>query len=210
MLKLVEDRRHHPRDDLVSGIIHGDPDLPPLADEAIVGMIMMLLSAGHNTTTSAIGNLVLRIVRDPQLEARLRAEPEMIPVAVEESVRIDAPQQAMRRVATRETEIAGQSISEGEFVWLVFGAANLDQDAIEDPTSFRLDRGSNRHQGFGRGIHLCLGAPLARMQVRVVIEELLSRCPSIQLVGDVTRPAWPRMGVKSMPVRLGRLHEADR
>jgi cytochrome P450 len=201
MLSLVEQRRVSPGDDIVSGIIHGDPELPSLADEAIVGVVMMLLSAGHNTTTNAIGNLVLRVARDPDLQGRLRSEPHLIPLAIEESLRIESPQQAMRRTATKDVELAGQPIKQGELVWLVFGAANLDSSAIEDPTTFRLDRGTNRHQAFGRGIHLCLGAPLARLEVRVVLEELLARTESIEVAGTVNRTEWPRMGVTSLPLR---------
>ncbi len=202
MLSLVEERRMKPGDDVVSGIIHGDPELPPLADEAIVGIIMMLLSAGHNTTTNAIGNLVVRIARKPELQQRLRADPDLIPLAIEESLRIDAPQQAMRRVATKDAELAGQSIKQGEFVWLVFGAANLDSTAIRDPMTFRLDRGANRHHGFGRGIHLCLGAPLARLEVQIVVEELLARTEWIKICGTVARTNWPRLGVSSLPLRI--------
>jgi cytochrome P450 len=200
---LVEERRRTPIDgDLVSAIVAGDPELPPIEDEAVVGMLMMLLSAGHNTTTSALGNLILRVARDPALQDRLRTDPSLIPAAVEESVRIDAPQQAMRRIATKDVEVAGHSIKKDEFVWLVFGAANLDATAVSDPTDFRLDRVTNRHHGFGRGIHLCLGAPLARLQIRVVLEELLVRAASIEVAGKVARPAWPRMGVSELWLRL--------
>jgi cytochrome P450 len=202
MHALVEERRQRPGNDIVSGIVHGDPDLPALEDEAIVGIVMMLLSAGHNTTTSAIGNLVLRLAEDRELQERLRADPELIPAAVEESIRIDAPQQAMRRVAKTDTEIGGQKMAAGDWVWLVFGAANVDAEAVECPAEFRLDRGANRHHGFGRGIHLCIGAPLARLQVRVVVDELLARTSVIELNGSVTRPEWPRLGVSSLPLTL--------
>lgn len=132
MLELIAARRERPGDDRVSAIVGGDPELPPLDDDAVLG-IVMLLSAGHNTTTSALGNLVLRLARDSSLQRRLRAEPALLPAAIEESLRIDAPQQAMRRIATQETELGGRRISEGEWAWLVFGAANLDERAFERP-----------------------------------------------------------------------------
>jgi len=202
MLALVEERRRHPGDDIISGIVHGDPELPALDDEAVAGIVMMLLSAGHNTTTSAISNLVLRMAEEQTLQDRLRSDPALIPAAVEETVRIDAPQQGMRRVATADTELGGRQISAGELVWLVFGAANVDPAAAECPSEFSLDRSSNRHHGFGRGIHFCLGAPLARLQVRVVLEELLGRTSAITLAGPVSRPDWPRLGVTALPLAL--------
>jgi cytochrome P450 len=163
---------------------------------------MMFISAGHNTTTSAIGNAVLRLARDPELQRRLRDDPELIPAFVEEVVRIDAPQQAMRRIAMSETELGGQQIAAGDFVWLVFGSANLDPAAIDRPTAFDLARAPNRHVGFGRGIHHCMGAPLARLEVRVALGELLARTSSFCVDGDVTRPDWPRLGVDKLPLLL--------
>lgn len=201
MLELIRARRQDRGDDIVSGLIHGDPDLPALDDDALLGIVMMLLSAGHNTTASAIGNLVLRLARDTALQQRLRDDPSLIPAAVEESVRIDAPQQAMRRVATRDTQLGGCPIAAGDWVWLVFGAANVDPDAFDRPEEFDVDRGPNRHVGFGRGIHLCIGAPLARMQVRIVLEELFARTPSFELAGPVRRAEWPRLGLTSLPLR---------
>ena len=120
-----------PGDDVVSCLLRGDPELPPLDDDTLVGIVMMFISAGHNTTTSAIGNAVLRLARDTQLQSRLRAHPELIPAFAEEVVRIDAPQQAMRRIAVTDTELGGRQIAAGDFVWLVFGSANLDPGAIE-------------------------------------------------------------------------------
>jgi cytochrome P450 len=202
MIDLIRQRREDPGDDIVSGLIHGDPDLPPLDDEPLLGIVMMLLSAGHNTTASALGNLVHRIARDGSLQTRLRADTASITAAVEESVRLDAPQQAMRRVATRDTELGGRAIAAGDWVWLVFGSANVDPAAFPSPTSFDLDRSPNRHVGFGRGIHLCVGAPLARLQVRVVVEELLGRTSAVELAGPSRRADWPRLGFTSLPIRL--------
>lgn len=202
MLELIRARRNEPGDDILSGLVHGDPDLPPLDDDALLGIVMMLLSAGHNTTASAIGNLVLRLARDRELQTRLRDDPSLIAAAVEESVRLDAPQQAMRRVATRDTELAGCPIAKGDWVWLVFGAANVDPAAFARPTEFDVDRSPNRHVGFGRGIHLCVGAPLARLQVRLVVEELLARTSSLKLAGPLRRAEWPRFGLASLPLRF--------
>jgi cytochrome P450 len=202
MARLIEERRHEPGDDVVSALVRGDPELPPLDDEMVVGIVMMFISAGHNTTTSAIGNAVLRLARDQQLQSTLRADPGSVPAFAEEVVRIDAPQQAMRRIATTETELAGRTVAAGDFVWLVFGSANLDPDSFERALELDPDRTPNRHVGFGRGIHQCIGAPLARLELRVALEELLASTSSFTLDGEVVRPAWPRMGVERLPLRL--------
>jgi cytochrome P450 len=203
MLELIAARRERPGDDLVSALVGGDHELPSLDDETILGIVMMLFSAGHGTTTSAIGNLVLRLARDPVLQERLRRDPALLPAAIEESVRIDAPQQARPRVATQDADLAGRQIAKGDWVWLVFGAANLDERAFVRPAEFDLERSPNRHVGFGRGIHLCIGAPLARLEIRVFLEELLARTTGFELAGPVARlAAWPRLGVSSLPLRF--------
>jgi cytochrome P450 len=168
----------------------------------VIGLVLLLVSAGHNTTTSGIGNLILRLARDPDLQAYLRQHPERIPDAVEETLRIDAPQQAMRRVAKRDTELGGRAIRAGEYVWMSFGSANVDARHWDEPGEFQIDRADKRHVGFGRGIHQCIGAPLARLEMRVVAEELLARTESFSIAGEVVRRPWPRMGVKSMPLHM--------
>ncbi len=196
MAELIERRRLDPGDDVVSCLLRGDPELSPLDDETLVGIVMMFISAGHNTTTSAIGNAALRLARDEGLQSTLRARPELVPGLVEEVVRLDAPQQAMRRIATRDTELGGRQIARGDYVWLVFGSATLDAGPAElDP-----ERAPNRHVGFGRGIHQCIGAPLARLEVRIALEELLSRTSAFSVSGPVARPAWPRLGVDRLPL----------
>jgi cytochrome P450 len=200
MTELIESRRRDPGDDVVSALVRGDPELPPLDDEMVVGIVMMFISAGHNTTTSAIGNAVLRLARDEQLQAQLREAPESIPAFAEEVVRVDAPQQAMRRIATTDTELGGRAVAAGDFVWLVFGAANLDPSAFERADVVDPGRVPNRHVGFGRGIHQCIGAPLARLELKVALEELLGRTGSFAVSGKVVRAAWPRMGVERLPL----------
>jgi cytochrome P450 len=202
MTDLIESRRARPGDDVVSALAAGDPELPPLGDETILGIVMMLLSAGHNTTTSAIGNTVLRLARDSELQRVVRKDPELVPALVEEVVRVDAPQQAMRRIATRDTELGGRRIAAGDWVWLVFGSGNLDPTAIDDPAEVRIERKPNRHLGFGRGIHQCVGAPLARLEVRVALELLFELTSDVQLAGPIMRPEWPRLGVGSLPLSL--------
>jgi cytochrome P450 len=201
-LDLVAACRARPRDDVIGALLTARVDGAPLSDEAVTGIVMMLISAGHNTTASLLGNLVLRLARDPAEQDRLRADPAAIPAAVEECLRVDAPQQAMPRVATRDVELAGCPIRAGDHVWPFFGAANLDPGAFEDPERYRPDRQPNRHLAFGKGLHRCIGAPLAQLQGRVVLAELLARTSSVTVAGPVTRPAWPRLGVATLPLRL--------
>jgi cytochrome P450 len=197
--RLIDERRAAPGDDVVSGFITAEIQGRPLENIEIIGLVLLLVSAGHNTTTSGIGNLVLRLARDQGLQTFLREHPDRIPDAVEETLRIDSPQQAMRRRARKDTELAGRAIQAGEYVWMGFGSANVDARHWEEPGRFDIDRADKRHVGFGRGIHQCIGAPLARMEMRVVAEELLARTESFSVTGEVTRRAWPRMGVASMP-----------
>jgi cytochrome P450 len=201
--RLIAARRHAaPRDDVIGALLAARIEDAPLTDATITGIVMMLISAGHNTTTSLLGNAVLHLARNPGEQQRLRDAPAAIPAAIEELLRLEAPQQAMPRVATRDVELAGCPIREGDHVWPVFGAANLDPGAFDEPGDYRPDRHPNRHLAFGRGLHRCIGAPLAQLQGRVVIEELLAATRAITLAGPVTRFAWPRMGVRVLPVRL--------
>jgi cytochrome P450 len=202
--KLVASRRLEPRDDLVAGLAAATVDGEQLSDDFVVGMVMLVITAGHNTTTSALGNSVLALARDHPLQQRLRAQPELLPAAIEEWLRLEAPQQSMRRVATRDVELGGHHIAAGERVELVFGAANLDPNVVESPEAFFLERSPNRHLSFGRGIHSCIGAPLARLEIRVLLEELLSRTGHFDLTGSVHRTPWPRLGVQSLPLTLTR------
>lgn len=201
--RLIAGRRQAaPRDDVIGALLAARIDDAPLTDATITGIVMMLISAGHNTTTSLLGNAVLHLARNPGEQQRLRDAPAAIPSAIEELLRLEAPQQAMPRVATRDVELAGCPIRAGNHVWPVFGAANLDPGAFDEPGDYRPDRRPNRHLAFGKGLHRCIGAPLAQLQGRVVIEELLAATQAITLAGPVTRFSWPRMGVRVLPVRL--------
>lgn len=200
--QLVAKRRLEPMDDLVSALVTATVDGEQLSEEHVVGMVMLVITAGHNTTTSALGNAVLALARDPSLQQRLRADPALLPAAIEEWLRLEAPQQSMRRIATRDVELAGRHIAAGDRVELVFGAANLDPKALESAEVFSLTRKPNRHLAFGRGIHSCIGAPLARLEIRVLLEELLARTQSFGLNGMIRRTPWPRLGVQSLPLTL--------
>lgn len=197
---LIDERRAEPRDDAVSGIIAGDIDGQKLDDQAIIGLVIALIAAGRSTTASGIGNLVLRLARDADLQSLLRAHPERIPDAVEESLRIETPQQEMPRMATCDVEVGGETIRAGDSVFLNWGSANVDPARWDEPGKFDLARKARQHFAFGRGVHQCFGAPLGRMEMRVTVEELLARTTSFALVGDISRHAWPRLSVETLPL----------
>lgn len=199
---LVTARRAAPGDDVVSGIIIGDVDGAPLGDEAVIGLVIALILAGRSTTASGMANLSLRLARDGALQSFLRAHPDRIGDAVEESLRIDAPQQEQPRVATRDVDVGGFTIKKGENVFLNFGSANLDSARWENPDRFDIDRKQKQHFAFGRGVHQCFGAPLGRMEMKLSISQLLARTSSFELGGDIARHTWPRLSVERLPLRL--------
>jgi len=200
--QLVADRRADPGEDVVSGIILGEVEGEALRDDQIVGLIIALILAGRSTTASGIGNLVLRLAKDPQLQQFLRENPSRIKDAVEESLRLESPQQEMPRKARRDFEVDGHQIKAGESVFLNWGSANVDPASWDRPSEFDIDRKTWPHLAFGRGPHQCFGAPLGRMEMRVTVEELLARTRSFSLAGEVTRNVWPRLSVETLPLRL--------
>lgn len=199
---LIADHLEHPRDDVVSGILAGEVGDRKLDDGEILNMIITLMLAGHITTTSALGNTVLRLARDPELQQLLREHPDRIPDAIEESLRLDTPQQAMPRKAVADTELGGQTIKTGDYVLLNFASANVDPGSWPDAGTFDLDRADKRHLAFGRGLHQCVGQNLARLELRIAITELLARTSEFALAGPVRRRTWPVLAVESMPLRL--------
>jgi cytochrome P450 len=202
LYRLIAERRAAPGDDVVSGIIAGEIEGNRLDDQAVAFMVITLMMAGHITTTSGVGNLVLRLARDEALQSFLRAHPERIPDAVEESLRIDTPQQAMPRRCTADTQLGGRDIAAGDYLLANFGSANVDPNHWDSAATFDIDRKDKRHVAFGRGIHACLGQALARMEMRVTVAELLARTASFSVAGEVKRLAWPRLSVESLPLTL--------
>jgi cytochrome P450 len=170
-----------------------------------VGIGTNLLIGGHETTTNLLALMVFRLAERPELLEQVRADRRLIPAFVEESLRYDSPTQGMFRTTTRETEVGGVKIPAGAKVQLLYASANRDEDLWADPETFRLDRNDRdlrRHLGFGRGVHLCIGAPLARMEAAVMLSELLDRFATVELAGDpVLSPPFILRGFTSMPIR---------
>ena len=164
-----------------------------------------LLVAGHETTTSLLGLMLYRLLERPDVMARLRADPALVPHAVEEALRFDSPVQGLFRTNASECVLAGQTLPPRTKVQLLFGSANRDPEQWASPDEFSLDRDAKelrRHVAFGWGIHLCLGAPLARLETRLTFERILARMDDIELAGEPTRnESFVLRGLTSLPLR---------
>lgn len=207
-IKLIEARRSGEiadQNDLLSILAAAEVDGERLSDSDLINFSFLLLVAGNETTRNLIALGTLALLDNPDQFTLLRANPDLMPSAIEEMLRFTSPVTHMARVATEDVEIRGQKIKAGEIIVMLYGAANRDEE-IFGPTAeqFDITRNPNPHIAFGAGEHACLGAQLARLEARVMFEVLLGTYPTIELTGDVTRlRATMVPGVKKMPVRLG-------
>ena len=199
------DRRARPRDDLVSLLVHAEVDGQRLDDEALLHENLLILIGGDETTRHVISGGMEALIRNPEQRERLRAEPERIPRAVEEMLRWVSPIANMNRTATRDVELHGQPIRKGDRLLLLYPSANRDDAVFAEPDRFDADRDPNPHLAFGGfGAHFCLGASLARLELRVMFEELLAGLPPLALESDAPLPRTPSNfipGIRAMPVR---------
>jgi cytochrome P450 len=180
---MIEDRRANPKDDLTTAMVQAriEGETPLTMPEMILQM-MVLLSAGHETTTNLISNSLLMLLTHPDALRAVRADPSLIPAAIEETLRAQSPQQMFQRVSTRDVELGGQRIAKGDRVLVVFASGNRDAKAFGDPDTFDIRRrDESRHLAFGHGIHFCIGAPLARLEGRIALEELMTKLPNLRL-----------------------------
>ena len=200
--KLAEDRRVSPTEDLASAIVQARIDGEPMDEAHLLGYYLIVLTAGHETTRNAISGGLLALIEHPDELEKLRSDPSLSAAAADEIVRWTTPVNQFARTATRDYELRGQTIREGEDVALFYASANRDEEVFEDPFAFRIDRSPNNHLGFGIGEHFCLGASLARMEIRVLLEELVPRLEEIELTGEPARLASSFVGgIKHLPVR---------
>jgi hypothetical protein len=202
---LVASRQAHPGDDFVSALVHAtDPDGHKLTVQQSATVVLNLLFAGHETTTGLLGNAFRRLLADRAAWNAIVQEPALIPNAVEEILRLDSSVIAWRRRTKEATEIGGVAIPAGANLLLMLGSANRDPDMFPNPDTLDIRRGNAReHLSFGHGAHLCVGAPLARLQARVVLEEVSARLPSLELVPDSRLAFAPNVsfrGPLSLPV----------
>ena len=178
---IVAERRANPQDDLISTIIEGGEAGDGLSDPQAIAFSMLLLLAGIETTTNLLGNAMRALLAHPDQLREVVAEPARIPAALEETLRWDGPVQGVFRTPSEDVEVAGTTIPKGRFVLLHTGSANRDEAAFPKADRFDIHRNTSGHLGFGYGVHFCLGASLARLEARVTLETLLSRCQDLEL-----------------------------
>ncbi len=201
--KLVAARRENPLDateDIVSALLAVEIDGEPLEDEFVAGSLRQLLIAAHVAPTALLASAVDHLARDQELQQRLRADPGLIPAALDELMRLYAPNQGFARTATRDVEVRGRTIRAGEMAALVLPSANRDPDVFDDPERFVLDRSPNPHLAFGHGPHKCAGIAVARTELKVALEELLARTASFERAGEPEMLGWPVYGPETLPL----------
>jgi cytochrome P450 len=181
--KLFEERRQNPRSDLISGLLQAEEEGDRLNTEELFSMVILLIIAGHETTVTLIGNAMVVIMEHPELYGRLREHPEEMSQAVEEFLRYESPvQRSIARWATVDTMLGDKEIHRGDMLVAVLGSANRDDEIFTHPEEVDIDRESNNsHMAFGKGIHYCLGAPLARLEGEIALNTLLRRLPNLRL-----------------------------
>jgi cytochrome P450 len=206
MTQVIEERRAHPGDDLISKLIDTGEGEGILDPEQVISFASLMLAAGSETTTNLIGNAMLALFRDPPLLQRLQTDPKRIPDLIEEALRYDSPVQLTMRLATRDNEVAGVKIPRGSIVAVLLASANRDAAQFEDPNRFDIDRATPNHVAFGFGNHFCIGASLARLEGRIALEMILTRLSGLELTvppEEIERHgSFLIRGPGSLPVRF--------
>lgn len=201
---LIEQRRTALGGDLLSLLINARDQNDALTEDELVATSMLLLFAGHETTTNLLSNSTLIMLRDPAVRERFRGEPALAGTAIEEFLRFDGPSNSMSRVVRMEHEVGGKTLKKGDRVFAMINAANRDESQFAGAATVDLTREPNRHLTFGQGIHFCLGSQLARLEARIALPELMARFPDMRLTD--APPVWHdsliARGLRSLPVRL--------
>ena len=207
-LALIAAKRERPTDDMLSVVVHAtldDVDPPTLSDGELYGFFNLLFAAGSETTRNAIAGGLLALIERPAQLASVRSDPQTVTTAIEEMLRWTTPSPSKRRTATRHTELGGCAIRPGDKVLFWEGSANRDERVFADSMEFDVRREPNPHLAFGHGVHFCLGGNLARLEMRVVFEELFASFAQYELAGPVE---WTRSnrhtGIRHLPLRLRR------
>jgi cytochrome P450 len=200
---IVEDRRHNPGDDLISDLVHAEIDGHQLTDEKIYGFLRLLLPAGAETTYRVMGNALVALLTHPDAMAKVVGDRSLVPAVIEETLRWESSVTQVSRVAAADTEIAGCPVESGAPVSVLVGSANHDEARHEAPEEWRIDRPPQHHVAFGTGQHQCLGMHLARLELRVGLDEILTRLPNLRLDPDAPPPliqGFAFRGPDSIPV----------
>ena len=200
---LTAQKRARPTDDVASTIANATIDGEPLNDRDMMGYYMILAAAGHDTTSASTAGAMMALSRDPDQFARVREDRSLLPGIVEEAIRWTSPVQHFMRTAATDTELGGQAISEGDWLMLSYIAANHDPAQFDDARRFDASRSPNRHLAFGAGAHQCLGLHLARMEMRILFEELLDRVAAVAPAGEPARSKSTFVGgLKRLPLKV--------
>jgi cytochrome P450 family 142 subfamily A polypeptide 1 len=204
--RVAAERRARPADDLLSVLVHAEIDGSRLSEDELLHESLLILVGGDETTRHVISGGTYQLLLHPDQLERLLREPALVPVAVEEMLRWVTPIQNMNRTATRDVELGGSRIRAGDKLLMLYPSANRDESVFRDPFRFDVARDPNDHVAFGGyGAHFCLGSSLARLELRVMFEELLRRAPGLRLASDAPPPLRPSnfiVGLESLPVRV--------
>jgi hypothetical protein len=199
---ITDDRKGEPKADLASVIANGQIDGAPISDFEAMSYYVIVATAGHDTTSSSTAGAIWGLCEAPDQFAAVKADPGLIPGLVDESIRWTTPVKHFMRSATRDYELRGRTVAAGDWLWLAYPSGNRDEEVFENPDAFRIDRSPNRHLAFGYGAHLCLGQHLAKMEMRILWEELMPRLSALELAGE------PKLAVanfvggpKHLPIR---------
>jgi cytochrome P450 len=207
-LELIQDRKVNAKGDLLSQLVSLEDDGDRLSEDELLATCILLLFAGHETTTNHIANGLLSLLRFPGELQALREDPELAPRAIEEMLRYDGPSGAQVRIVKVEQEMRGRRLKPGDRVFMMLNAANRDPEVYEQPDRLHLARGGPAHLTFGFGMHICLGFPLARMEGQVALPAVARHWKNIELAAPEARIEWLNSmvfrGMKALPIRVSR------
>lgn len=201
--KISAARRADPKDDLATVIANAEIAGAPISDLDAMSYYMIVATAGHDTTSASSAGAIWGLAENPGEFARIKADPALVPALVDEAIRWTTPVRSFMRAAREDAEVGGQTITRGDWLKLCYMSGNRDEAVFDDPAAFRLDRSPNKHLAFGYGAHVCLGQHLAKMEMRILFEELLPRLKSLELDGEpASNKALGVGGVKTLPIRF--------
>ncbi|QGG40469.1 cytochrome P450 [Aeromicrobium yanjiei] len=201
--EVVEQRRSAPGEDLITDLIEARDEGTKLSDDELVASVVLLLNAGHEASVNVFGNGFHALLQHPEQMARVASGEVSVETALEELIRYDAALQLFERTATADVEVSGQLVRAGDKIACLMGSANRDAAVFPDADTFDVGRDPNPHVGFGMGLHFCLGAPLARLELQISIRTLLERFPQLRLVGEAPRrPTWVLRGFERIDVEV--------
>jgi cytochrome P450 len=200
LFSLFAEIRKNPGENLLSKLLLVEDEANRLTDDELVGMSIQLFFAGFETTEGLIGNMVLALSRNPKEAAKLRSNPDLIENTVEESLRYDSSILKQSRVASVDTSIGGEAIKKGDYLHFMIAAANRDPDIFSNPDAFEIARTDQGHLSFGHGIHFCIGAPLARLEAKIALKQLLQRLSTFEILTPQIR--YPEIFAIRKPLEL--------